>query len=65
MSDNEDDGAGRVDEMQEAFDELDDMELSQPTSASQDSFHPSQSTYSSSQPSLSQSSSMSEEVQLF
>ena len=47
----------QVDEMKEVFDELDDMDLSQPDSASQESFKP-----SSSEPSLSQSSSHSEEV---
>ena len=50
-----------VNEVKDDFDELEDFELSQPTTVSEDSFRPTQSQSSSQQP-FSQSSTNTEDV---
>lgn len=63
--DSDENETNRGEEINDALDELDDMDLSQQTPASEDSYKPSQSQPSSSQHSFSQTSGDNEEVCLF
>lgn len=63
--DSDENETNRGEEINDALDELDDMDLSQQTPASEESYKPSQSQPSSSQHSFSQTSGDNEEVCLF